>query len=356
MQNRKNKRRQEKRAEKRLEKQKVQQEMIEKEKELEEQEKPEETQETVVENQAQVVEKEEQEETCCQEKQEEKQEEKEEVACCCKEEPKEKPKVSESRPKDNSSYGEFFIGLTIGAVLLALGALIVFLFQIDYMRGLEKKVTELQNSIAQSESKTDIKFIQDKTASLEKKIASLDYSSLLQGIENKILVLQKQQEGSKEEIKKFATLEAVNQNLNQIEKNIAAQKQDFDHFKTLQDMNYQEVSKKIDEKSASVNNAIEALKQQNSSENAIKTLGENLEKVQVNFQDKANEIQKQIEALKQNDSTKALELKLEFLQGTLQTLQQQYAEHVENSKKLQSSIDALEAKVEKMSTTSSEPK
>ena len=360
MQNRNNKKRQEKRAEKRLEKQKIQLEVTDKKKELEKKE------EKIVESQENVVVKQEtpeetkgqeQEQACCQSCQnceeavEEPKEEKE-AACCCQEEPKEKEKckapevkTAEVKAKDNSSYGEFFIGLTIGAVLLALGALIVFLFQVDYMRGLEKKVNELQNSSAKSEIKTDLKTIQDKMFSLEKKTSSVDSSARFQEMENKIVVLQKQIEGNKEDAKKFATLETLNTKVEQVEKTMAAQKQDFDHFKTLQDMSYQEIQKKM-----------ESFKQDSSLENTTKALGENLEKAQTNFQEKTNEIQKQLDALKQNDLSKVLEMKLEFLQTTLQTLQQQNNEHLEGFKKIKESVEALSSQVEKLSTPSSEPK
>ena len=54
----------------------------------------------------------------------------------------------------HSSWGEFFLGLVIGAVLLGVVFLIVFLFQLDYINNLEKRIKNLQESVAGPDLKT----------------------------------------------------------------------------------------------------------------------------------------------------------------------------------------------------------
>ncbi|NUM33773.1 MAG: hypothetical protein HUU50_04485 [Candidatus Brocadiae bacterium] len=341
MQNRNNKRRQEKK----LEKQKAKQEILAKQKELEKKEEEvvvekavaqEAVQETVQqEKQDTPQETKAQEEVCCEccECCEEPVEEPVKEAACCKENPQEQSKAAEVKAKDNSSYGEFFIGLTIGAVLLALGALIVFLFQVDYLRGLEKKVNELQNSSAKSEIKTDLKAVKDHIVSLEKKVISADSSARFQDVENKVVVLNEQLKASKEDAKKFATLDAFNQKLEALEKSIASQKEDFAHFKNLQEMNYLEIHKKIEERSFAVKNTLEEIQKQWEASKPAAT---------PDSSEKLQDIQKQLDTLKQNDS-KALEMKLEFLQTTLQTFQQQHNELLESVKKLKEQVEKMPA-------------
>lgn len=163
MQNKKNKRRQKKRAEQK----KAGNNVVEKDLELEEEDEDEEEESPVVETKGKketapsVEHKAAKEDTTP--SVEKKAVAKEELLSFCddKKAPKEaKPAHPEKKAsleeKQPSSGGEFFFGLIIGGVLLVIGSLIVFLFQVQYLRGLDKRIEATENSLANKETKGDV--------------------------------------------------------------------------------------------------------------------------------------------------------------------------------------------------------
>lgn len=46
------------------------------------------------------------------------------------------------------TWGEFFLGFLVGTILLVVGTLIAFLYQLDYINNINKRLTNIENTLS----------------------------------------------------------------------------------------------------------------------------------------------------------------------------------------------------------------